>query len=140
MIFEGIDCAGKSSVITRIRELIGNYNFHDLVVDRFICSLYVFDTFFKRMTTQRMCEIKEMQDNFSKLQIATIFLDISPETAFKRCQVKETFFNYSVIDLAQMRDIYFKAFTELSVQNILHIDVNNKDIDTIAKEILEKIK
>ena len=140
MIFEGLDCSGKSPVITRIRELLGKYNFHDLVIDRFICSLYVFDTFFKRVTPERMREIKEMQDNFSKLPIVTIFLDISPEIAFKRCQVKETFFNYSITDLTQMRNIYFKAFTELSVQNILHIDVNNKDIDTIAKEILEKIK
>jgi thymidylate kinase len=137
LIFEGISGCGKTSVISEVRKMIGKDNKHDLVIDRFIHSRFVFDKMYNRKSS--MFEYFWVLLALWILQAKVIFIDQDVDFCWRNCLKKNDFFAATKLDIALERFWYTVAFKQLPM-DIIRVNATGLSIKEIAEEVYEKIK
>ncbi len=136
VIFEGIDCSGKSTVIENLRKRIGSHKLHPWLIDRGPHSNYVYEKINGR---DRLEELKPFLDKLNKdFDVMVMFLDVLPEVAYKRMNnKKDENFNYTIEDLWRISDYFIEAFKVMPVD--LHIIEANCSIKKIVDNVYGRL-
>lgn len=94
VIFEGVDGAGKSSFITKLRRKYSEMTVpHDIFIDRGPASIYVYDTF------DNIEELQELERRLSPAMY--VFVQTSPEVAYRRNLKRKDEKHYTVNELTE---------------------------------------
>jgi len=109
VIFEGIDGAGKSSFITKLRKKYNEMDVpHDIFIDRGPASIYVYDIF---------DSVEELQKLEKRLSPAVyISVDTLPDIAHKRNLKRKGEKRYTVKELTEHAyrfGCYFRMYSRL---------------------------
>ena len=136
LIFEGCSGVGKTSVISEFRKLIGINKKHDLLIDRFIHSRYVFDKMYNRGFNY--FEYIPIYICLKLLGATVIYLTINEDISLERCLNKKDYFISQKKDISQERKYYSEAFSKFPLKRI-SIDCNDKNVLEIASEIYKEI-
>ena len=110
LVVEGIDCSGKTTLISEVRKRLGRGVSHPLIIDRFVYSNYVYEKMNGRDRLELGRIVYKFFDNFP---MVVVYIDIDVNLAHERMRTKEDHFKYTIEELGMMKVLFEEAFSVL---------------------------